>query len=270
MLLAQAPSWSLSAAVEPRRESLTYHFDNPSAFDTAAPVPHFFEQTYDTGNIWIAARLEHRFFGGRGAFEAGATPSASRRADDFDTFFQSDGNVIVTGTTGRAAIRSWRVEERIEMGTARAARYGLAYAYRRDRAEFGVGDGITTTTRPPSTSRRVVTTRETTVSQLHAVMLFVTGSKRAGSRGAIDAVVDAAPVALARLTVDLPDKAPQGIPTFNAKAAMLGGRAAYRYAWTAWSLAAGVGAGRTFSFNARARMDRRDAFGFVSLTRRRP
>jgi hypothetical protein len=271
VLLAQAPSpWAISAIVEPRRESLKYHFDNPSAFDTAELVPHFFEQTYDTDNIRVGARIDHPVFGARGVFAADVTPAVTRRADDFDTFFQPDGNVIVSGTTGNASLQSWRIAERIEMGRVRAARFGLGYTYRRDRARFGVGDAVTTTTIPPSTTHRIVTTRETTVSRLHAVPFFLDVSRGAGRRGELEAVVDAAPVALARLTVDLPDKYPGRVLAFNAKVATLDARATYRYLLDRWSMHVGVGAGRTFTWRASARLDRRAAFVLVGFTRRLP
>jgi hypothetical protein len=271
VLLAQAPSpWSVSVSTEARVESLKYHFDNPSSFDTSELVPHFFEQTYDTDHVWMIARIDHPLGRFRGSLDGGVTPAATRRADDFDTFFQPDGNVIVYGTTGNASSQSWRLSERIEMGRGRFLRYGLAYSYRRDRARFHDGDGITTTTIPPSTTHRLVTTRETTVSQLHVISWFGEMVRQVGAHDSIEAVVDAAPAALGRLTVDLPDKYPGQLLAFHARVAIVSGRATYRHAWDRWSLTAGAGATSTFSWSRDARLDARALFATVGVTRRIP
>jgi hypothetical protein len=271
VLLAQAPGpWSISIGVEPRVESLKYHFDNPSSFDTSELVPHFFEQTYDTDHAWMSARIDHPLGRIRASLEGGITAAATRRADDFDTFFQPDGNIVVQGTTGNASSRSWRVSERIEMGRRRSLRAGVGYTYRRDRARFHDGDGITTTTIPPSIVHRQVTTRETTVSQLHAISWYGEMARRLGTRDSIEAVVDAAPAALARLTVDLPDKYPGQLLKFSARIAMVNGRATYRHEWNRWSLTAGAGAGRTVSWRRNARLDTRALFATVGITRRIP
>ncbi len=41
---------SVIMGVEAKRDHFLYHFDNPSSFDTPAPVPHLFEQRYDADN----------------------------------------------------------------------------------------------------------------------------------------------------------------------------------------------------------------------------
>jgi hypothetical protein len=271
VLLAQGPSpWAVSLDTEARVESLKFHFDNPSSFDTAELVPHFFEQTYDTDHVWTVVRVDHPLGRLRASFEGGVTPAATRGADDFDTFFQPDGNVIVSGTTGDASTQSWRLSERIEIRRGRLLRVGLAYSYRRDRARFHDGDGITTTTLPPSIAHRLVTTRETTVSQLHAITWFGEMVRQLGPRDSIETVVDASPAALARLTVDLPDKYPGQLLAFDARVAMISGRATYRHAWTHWSLSAGAGAGRTFSWRRDSRLDLRTLVATVGVTRRIP
>ena len=43
----------LTARIERRDEHVRYHFTNDSTFDTAAFVPHFFDQTYDASNTWV-------------------------------------------------------------------------------------------------------------------------------------------------------------------------------------------------------------------------
>lgn len=269
-LLAQMAPPSFSAGVEASRESLRYRFDNPSRFDTPENVPHFFEQTYDTDAPWIAARVTARFFSMRARSEAAFTPSRTSRADDFDTFFQPDGNVIVTGTTGHASLVSWCVSEQLEAGRWRRARFGIGYAYRRDRARFHDGEGITTTSRPATVTRRLVTTRETTVSNLHAISWFGETSTRLGIHATLESSVQVSPVSLARLTVDLPDKYPGRTLAFDAKVAVVQAQTIYWYARAGWALGIGGGMRRSFSWQRGSRLDLRGAFADVELRRRIP
>jgi hypothetical protein len=212
-ILAQAPSpWSAAATLEQTRESLRYRFDNPSTFDTPALVPHFFEQTYDTRNIWLGARVTHPLFGRTAVARASLTPQATRAADDFDTFFQPDGNVIVSGTTGNASIRSWRLEERVALRPAGPVSLGFAFAYRHDRARFHEGTGIVRMTTPPSETRRAVTTREFVTSRMAQGTVFATAT-----RGAFSITSDVVPIAAARLTIDLPDKYPGRLLRFGSR-----------------------------------------------------
>src|SRR5262245_43655640 len=136
-LLAQAPpGWSAGFTIEPARESLRYRFDNPSSFNTQELVPHFFEQTYDTRNLWIGGRFTYALWGHTPETRASVTPEATRSADDFDTFFQPDGNVVVAGTTGNASIRSWQVSQRLTAERVRGADVGVLFTYRRDTARY--------------------------------------------------------------------------------------------------------------------------------------
>lgn len=212
-MLAQASSpWSAAATLEQTRESLRYRFDNPSTFDTSELVPHFFEQTYDTRNTWLGARVTHPLFGRVAVARASVTPQATRRADDFDTFFQPDGNVIVSGTTGNASIRSWRLEERVALRHAGAVSLGVAVAYRHDHARFHDGTGIVRMTAPPSETRRLVTTREFVTSRMIQSSVFATTT-----RGTFSITSDVVPIAAARLTVDLPDKYPGRLLRFGGR-----------------------------------------------------
>ncbi len=254
---AQAdPRWTVAVISELSRESWTFHFENPSRYDTAELVPHFFEQKYDAGNIWMGARIGHPLWANRGEITLAFTPQRTRRADDFDTFFQPDGNVVVTGTTGGAAVRSWRIGERFTVARRRGLTLAFGYAYRRHRARYHDGDGITETTRPPSITHRLVTTRETTVSELHEPIWSLQVARRAGG-GRIDAAFDVTPLALGRLTVDLPDKYPGRLLVFNARVSTFGGRVGYAREQRGWTWRVGARAGRSVSWKAAEQLDAR-------------
>jgi hypothetical protein len=266
-LLCQAPDTSVTIAVEPRVESLRYRFENPSRFDTVELVPHFFEQTYDTDHLWVRATVQFKLSGVGWRIEGGATPAATRRADDFDTFYQPDGNVVTTGTTGNATAQAWALSGRAMMAQWRGVSIGLEYEYRRDRALFHDGDGITTMSRPPTETHRLVTTRETTVSQVHSIGWIGEARRRRG-RNVLTLTASATPVALARLTVDLPDKYPGQVLAYHAKVARLEVRA--RYEWTAgrWGVGGSVRAGRSFNWSKGGQMALRSASVTLDVTRR--
>jgi hypothetical protein len=268
LLVAQATSvqtppnrWSVAVTSELSRESWTFRFENPSQYDTIELVPHFFEQTYDTANVWFGARLTHPASGGRGELAFAFTPQRTRRADDFDTFFQPDGNIVVTGTTGGASVRSLRISERLPVARWRATAIAFEYSYRRHRARFHDGDGITTTTLPPTVTHRLVTSRETTVSELHELKWSMAWM-RATRSGQFEAAIDAAPIGLGRLTVDLPDKYPGRLLVFRAHVAGVDGRVSYTFVRPHLSWRVGLRAGKTVSWRSVSRLDARS----VSLT----
>jgi hypothetical protein len=204
----------------------------------------------------MGARIGHPAWVSRGELTLAVTPQRTRRADDFDTFVQPDGNVIVTGTTGNASLRSWRIAERFVVGRWRSVTVGFEYGYRRHRARYHDGDGITTTTRPPSVAHRVVTTRETTVFELHEPAWAVRAARRAPG-GRIDAAFDVTPLALARLTVDLPDKYPGRRLVFHARVSTIGGRIGYTRERSGWTWRVGVRAGRSISWKQAEQLDAR-------------
>src|SRR6185295_12632642 len=96
-----AAGQSFSVGLETARDRFTYHFDNPSAFDTPQLVPHFFEQRYVSDNLWLAASVRYV-----AAFpwetSVAVTLDRTLPATDYDTFFNPDGTVIVSGTSGDA------------------------------------------------------------------------------------------------------------------------------------------------------------------------
>jgi hypothetical protein len=204
VVIAQSPpAWTASISLEPARESLRYRFDNPSSFDTEQLVPHFFEQTYDTRNLWISGRITYPLFGRVSETRVSVTPQATRRADDFDTFFQPDGNVVRSGTTGNASIRSLQILQRVTADHMHGLDVGISLGYRRDTARYHEGLGILTTTRPPTEVRRLVTTREFVTSQL-----FEAGAFGARSWGSFSGSIDLIAVGVGRLAIELPDKYP--------------------------------------------------------------
>jgi len=215
VVFSQTPSWSAAVTVERSRESLRYRFDTPSSFNTDFLVPHFFEQRYDTSNTWIGLRVGHLLLGKRAESRVSTTPSATRRADDFDTFNQPDGNVIVSGTTGTASLRSWKVDERVALARIRGAESGIALTFRHDAAAFNEGTGIVTTSTPATETRTLVTTREFTTSRMIEIAAFASVTRSSLS---IDARI--VPAAAGRLAVRLPDKYPGRELVFTARYAL--------------------------------------------------
>jgi hypothetical protein len=263
LLIAQATPvppapgpWSVAVLSELSRESWKFHFVNPSNYDTVELVPHFFEQTYDTANVWLGAQLTHPVGDDRGQLAFALTPQRTRRADDFDTFFQPDGNIVVTGTTGGASLRSWRISERLPLGRWRGAAVAFEYSYRRHRARYHDGDGITTTTQPPSVTHRLVTTRETTIFELHELKWSFAWT-RPMRRGQFDAAIDVTPVGLGRLTVDLPDKYPGRLLRFRARLSGVDGRVSYMLSQPRVAWRFGIRAGKTFSWTSEEQLDAR-------------
>jgi hypothetical protein len=108
-------SAQIQIGVEAQRDRFTYHFENPSSADTPFLVPHFFEQTYKADNIWLVGRASYTAAGIRWDSFGGFAPGRDSTGTDFDTFFNPDGTVIVSGTTGGISIGSWRVSQRAEI-----------------------------------------------------------------------------------------------------------------------------------------------------------
>ena len=115
-LAQQQDARGVSAGVETTRDRFHYRFENPSSFGTVELVPHEFTQTYWADNQWVALRAR---FGPSGrVFQSEIAVSRRRatRGDDYDTFFQATGDVVVTGTTGDVVMQSWRARQTIGLG----------------------------------------------------------------------------------------------------------------------------------------------------------
>lgn len=202
---------------EAARDRFRYHFDNPSSFNTTYTVPHFFEQSYRADNTWLVAGGRYPLLGGFGETEVAASVERATTGDDYDTFFQPDGNVIVYGTTAEVSLRGFRFSQHLESQPRRGFSLRAGYSYQRARSIFHDSESTTTMSIPPSFSSFWNTGRETTISELHEVQVG-TAWRAGGPQGwSIVARADAAPVRLARLTTILPDKYPGQDIVFMSK-----------------------------------------------------
>jgi len=259
---ASPPGFALSAAYAPRRDSYRYQFSNPSSFGTAQLVPHHFAQSYKADNHWLAVRAQYTVVGQRWVTEAGFAPEIVTHGDDFDTFDQPGGDVVTVGTSGDVSLQSFSVRQRFI-----AVRHGPVtlvadYAYRRDRAEFHPADRVETHTMPPSEHREYITTRETTISNVHEVRFGPAFAWAVADRWRADLTVTAAPTAFARLVTKLPDKYPGVDIVFDAIVFAAAGEFTLRREWPAWFVEVGADAERTWSYTADSQFERK-AYGIA-------
>jgi len=204
-------------AVAAEHADLTYHFTNPSSFDAGPLVPHFFEQRYTLDNLWLTIDARYGAAGIRWTTTGGIAVPRDLPAEDFDTFFNSDGSVVVSGTTGDARITSLRVSQTGDV--ARAGRVSIAAGYRLrvDRADFGTGHK-TVTHNGALVDTSDISTCEDTASQVHEFLAAASASGVLRDGWRIDVGGDVSPLTVARLLVQLPDKYPSQDLTFAAKA----------------------------------------------------
>lgn len=246
------------------RDRETWHFDNPSSFDTAALVPHFFEQTYRRDNVWLIVKATY-LAGVRWESEGGVTPTRSASATDYDTFFDPDGDVIVAGTSGKAEMQEVRASQFAELGRIGSARLTAGYRFRLETADFGVGHR--TVTRNGSLESAVdVTTRETTSAQLHEIVMAAELPIVLSLRWQLAARGELAPAMFGRLLVQLPDKYPGQDFVFVSKAAETLGRVTLTRGGR-WPLAVSASASRTWSYRSSARLTRSTTEAGVSVGR---
>jgi hypothetical protein len=251
----------LRIGVEARRDRLFYHFDNPSSIDTVFLVPHFFEQRYVADNVWLIVAARYTA-GVRWETSGGLTPQRASTADDYDTFFDPGGPVIVSGTTGGAAIRSLRFSQQAEIGRlgggngAAYVRFLAGYRFRLDRSDFGTGHK--TVTRDGTLVEAFdVTTREMASAQEHAFLWGAAATWILRGPWRLSASGDIAPVVLARLLVQLPDKYPGQDLVFIAKVAAGSARMALTRRLHEWETAVLTDAGTTWSYARTARLEHR-------------
>jgi len=218
---ATAARTGISIGWEFRHDTHRYRFENPSSFNTAALVPHHFEQTFRVSSHWVVAAVSYRLAGRVWLTEAGWAPPATGFGDDYDTFFNPDGNVIVYGTAVRARIGSFRFRHWIELARLGRLDVQVGYAWRRDESRYPPGFSTTTQTAPPSSSAVWNEGRETTLSNTHEVRFGLSGAWRIGQRWGLVPRLDVTPVGSARLTTLLPDKYPGQPIVFTATAGTL-------------------------------------------------
>jgi hypothetical protein len=258
----EPPRFELSAAYEPRWESYWYRFENDSSFGTAELVPHFFRQSYDADNQWLAVQARYSVASQGWRTEFAITPEVVTYGDDFDTFFQPDGDIVTTGTAGDVSLRSLRLAQRFLAFERGPASVFADYVYRRDRAEFHPADRVVTHTKPPSESREFITTRETTISNVHEVRIGVEFGWRKGA-WLTGASLSAAPTALARLVTKLPDKYPGRDIVFDAIVLAASGEVSLSREWPSWRVEVRADAGRTWSY-VEERQYRREGYGLTA------
>ena len=259
---AASPGVRWEVGVEARRDRFDYRFENPSSFDTAELVPHFFEQRYDADNLWLTGRVRYRLGGRPLETEGGFTAETTGLASDYDTFFQPDGNVVVYGTTADTDLMSWRAAQYVGLGSWNGVQARAGYGYRRDRSEYHASYTTTTQTKPPSSSSFWNTDRETTISEVHEIRLGV-DSAHEGARWYARLTADVAPTTLARLTTILPDKYDAPV-VFTAKGFTLDVRLSVAASLGRWRLGTAVSYLRTWNYQ-QASQFHRDGVG-VSVT----
>jgi hypothetical protein len=203
---AIGPKTELLIGIEIRRDRFSYHFENPSAFDTSVLVPHFFEQRYKADNAWAVGRLRYTA-GLRWETALGATLSRASTGDDDDTFFDPDGTVWVSGTTGGLSIHSFEVSQRAEVGRLDALHFAVGYRLRLDHSTFHVGHK-TVTQNGMLVAATDVSSPETTTSQMHEVTFGLNAARMLGGAWRVAGDGELAPTTIGRLAVRLPEKYP--------------------------------------------------------------
>ena len=226
------PGSAVTVRYEVQRDRLRYRFENPSTFDTAFLVPHEFTQGYVADNQWLVLSVRVPVGGDSLETEFGFTPETTTSGDDFDTFFNPDGDVILSGYEADVSMRSlrfalWSNSERWGLG------FRAGYTFRRDRARFHpVTERLVRHSNPPSESRTLIDLQETTISQLHEFAFGVMKRAPLGSPWTLVAGADVSPVTLARLTTILPLKFPGREIVFQAPVLALTGRV--ELVWRQW------------------------------------
>ncbi len=255
----------VQVGAEARRDRLTYHFDNPSSVDTPFTVPHFFEQRYVADNVWLVGSARYTK-GVSWETAGGLTPRRLSTADDYDTFFNPGGTVIVSGTTGGASVRAFRFSQLAEAGRVGPLRLVTGYRFRLDRTVFHLGHK-TVTRNAALVEALDVTTRETTSSQQHAILARVEANWILQDKWRLSIAGDLAPVALGRLLVQLPDKYPGRDLVYLAKIAAGSAHVMVDRAFREWKLAISADAGTTWSYRRTARLDHQSTGAQISIGR---
>lgn len=244
----------LHFGVEARRDRFRYHFDNPSTLDTPALVPHFFEQQYVADNVWAVVAV--RFTAGaRWEISGGATPQRTATATDYDTFLIPNGPVVVSGTTGGAAMRSFRFSQTVELSRVRTVHLVAGYRFRLDRADFQLGHK-TVTRNGAVVLVEDVTTPEVTRSQVHELLIGIIAARDLDARWRVSLDADVSPTTVGRLVVTLPEKYPGQDLRFLASGLAGSARATLVRRHVRWPVDLSVDAGRSWSYRSTNRLSR--------------
>lgn len=241
LLLVTSPvlAADVSVGLERLQDEVRYHFDNDSTWDTPYFVPHFFEQTYSAGKNLFVVRVR----GERWDFEAGVTPVHTADGSDYDTFFQTNGDVVVHGTSTPVSARSWRASYNYNF----AGQWILGYAFAHDQMTFPDSISTTTHTLPPSLATNLSTTRESVHSDILDIRIGYRRTRAISAAWEIGGEAAIAPVTAALLTTYLPDKYDKPVE-FTAWSYSLAAaaHATWRAGNTSVTLAARAGASRPF------------------------
>lgn len=221
---AAAQARSVEVVADLRDLSYRYRFENDSSFDTATLVPHFFEQRYDRDGAELAIRAHYRLLSRRMTTAVSFAPAGSGFGSDFDTFFQPDGDVVMSGTAGEVTLASLGFEQSISVLDRRGIGVAVRYAWRRDRADFMPASRIVSHTQPPSRADEFTTDREMTTSQTFEVGAEASFVRHAG-KWSVEGSAHLSPAMRARLLVRLPDKYPDRDIVFTAPGWNAGGSA---------------------------------------------
>ena len=214
---------------EVRHDRFRFNFHNPSSFNTAALVPHEFVQTYTADNQWGIVKASYDLLKLPLLSEFGWTPQKTNYGDDYDTFYQPSGDVVISGTTGNVSSRGIRFAE--HAGLWRSGRISLeaGYQYLRYQARFQFGNSFEIHTLPPSAILEELPIQETTQSRLHEFDVSARHDWPLPNRGKLSAELRYSPVIAVFLTTTLPAKYPgEDIVSF-APSTGLRGRLALHY-----------------------------------------
>lgn len=217
---AQAPAGgtSIDAGVIIERLVSEYRFENESRLDTAALVPHFFVQHYESTQPWLFVRARYPMGAVAGETTVGYAPERPAFASDIDTFQQPGGDVATSGTSGGVRLRSFSIDQRVGMGRVHGCQIELRARYARRHAEFLPTDRVVTHTQPPSETREFIILRETTTSHEIRVGIGVRGADELGGGWRLEGDGGAWPAVRGRLVTELPDKYPGVDIVFEAPA----------------------------------------------------
>jgi hypothetical protein len=212
---------TVTVGVAVMHDRYDYRFENPSSFDTATLVPHAFEQRDVANNTWLVIDARFRAGGRWWDTEVAVAPGGTGTGDDYDTFHQPDGDVVVYGTTAVTDLRSFEIRQRVELAAWHAWTVRGGYGFRRDRADYRPSDTTTTHTVPPSRTSFFNTDRERTISDVQGVEVGLGRTLAEGRRWLVSAALDTTPLTVARLTTQLPDKYPGRDIVFTARSLTL-------------------------------------------------
>ena len=252
-LLLPRPGWGqVRIGAEVARDRSTYHFDSPSTYDTTVLVPHFFEQHYVLDSVWLTGTVAYRA-GIDWRTTAGVTPRRQALATDYDTFFDPGGVTWKSGTTGDALVRSIRLAQETDLGRVGAVRFSGGYRLRVDQADFLEGDR-TDTRNDVIVSRWTVTSPEYTSAQNHEAFVRASHVREWSSRWQLRLSGDAAPAAVSRLAVRLPEKYPGQTLVFQTTSLVTSGRLELVRTPTRWPIAMTLQAGRSWNYRTDQRV----------------